>query len=216
MRKAILPVALLAASATAASPRSKEIGYKEFVLGAEVSALKKTNRLKCTVPHDDIVECQVLDKQTILEKPAESVVLHFAGGQLGKITLIVYPGRNARHLVQFGTEVSGPGVENKRCIEELLSMLRTKLSVEPTIYRPNQSNGLRGSIPIYTWTADKAIVTLSQHKPKYDWLTLTYTSNVFTVALEERAQMRARADALLAPQRARDEAERSRRRQSDI
>jgi hypothetical protein len=216
MINVILLFALLATSTTAASSESKEVGYKQFILGAELSALKKTNQLKCATPHEDIVECQVLGKQTILEKPVESVSLHFADGRLGKITLIVYPGRNAFHLVQNGTELSGPSVENKRFVGELLSVLRAKLSVEPMIHKPNQSNGLIGSIPIYTWTADKAIVTLAQHKPNYGWLTLTYTSNVFTVALNDRAQVRARADAVLAPQRMRDEAERSRKRQSDI
>lgn len=216
MPKLIFLLALLVSSASIFSVEPIQVGYKQFVLGAELNALKKTKQLKCAVPLNDIVECQVLSKQTILEKPVESVLLNFADGQLGKITVIVYPGRNAYNLVRSGTELAGPGVENKRFVEELLPAIRAKLDVEPTIHKPNQSNGLIGSIPVYTWTLDNAIVTLAQHRPNYNWLTLTYISNAFTVALKEKAQVRARADAALAPQRMGDEAERTRKRRSDL
>jgi hypothetical protein len=98
----------------------------------------------------------------------------------------------------------------------LLSILHVKLRVEPTIYKENRASGLPGSIPFYTRKANNANVTLAQHKPNYDWLTSTYTSNAFNEALQQSAQARARADAALAPQKQREEAERNRKRRSDI
>jgi hypothetical protein len=110
MITALLPLTLLATSATAAMSTPQEIGFKQFLLGTELSALKKTTHMKCAARHDDVVECQILGKQTMLEKPVEFVSLHFANGGLGKVNVIVHPGRNAFHLVQHGTEVSGPRV----------------------------------------------------------------------------------------------------------